>query len=1151
MDRKRHHRHHRLHLWTKAQQYLSSFFRILSLGPIISLLFGVAFLPVLYMGGEAWWLPLELIVALVGFFCWILSYWWRGYRAGHIRLSLTILFFVLPLAVAFLQCIPCARLTSLLSPKGFNLIEEFNALGIVVAKHSISLSPERTYRYILLLFVALLFHLLALSHCSERMKMRLMLLGIVFAAVGNAVLAFYEFIANGTKSGLNLPVFSGAFLNTNHFGFLMMLGIMSDLALLMGIVLDDKHAHRRRNSMTSGEEYEWKGWRVLIIPLGLVLFVLFTALLMSFSRGAFLGTVASLIVFGIIWLLKRHEVKKANLQVLLPIIILVVVSVIGAMPFVMDALSKHFSNALEGELTMNSRWLIWKDSIKLISDYRLSGVGLGCFKNAIQPYESGNFTKALVEHAHNDYLELIAELGVPVAIVLMLGLVVFLSIVFHRCWKVHDPTYKWTCFGLLSAMVGIAVHELFDFNLHAYPNFLIFAVMLSLLAICIHKKGKSMEEITGMSHSELHELNRKKRFGFRLVLLPLAFLLMVATLPHCIRKFRAAVLINKLRMDESLMGRWTVRPGDYSRRIALSKAILARYPNNVRTLMYKATSEAGLALHPSIKREQAVKLITEASEDMSFACSCAPGDGDAALLCAWVFALSNNMLVRTDTLEQQLKLYDWAYKCYPRIVGTVDAVATFACQAYILSYYTEPEHKEEFKSYALAKSMELIDLRPKSFSKIYALLPILVDGYDKLLEVAPDSIPARKELMDYLVEKQEYDIAIDVIESFLVRLNSEQMMSDFELANYRLYALALMNFIYELKNDGDKRAENWPRMLDAVAKCESLRETAKPIRKGEKREFRVRYREFTPEYYYDKALNAKQMGRINDVVHFLLPITYTLEKGNSIDVYRKSLELLSGWETYFDESIEARAKFLENALSILAIEAGAGGNPKKSIDELEALEKKVVRQNNAQWLQRHLIPLYIARGNELIGDKAEALAAYRRCLDICALNYIALCGIERCTDNLDEALTEEELRVFGIIRSRKTPIAYLRNGLVWQAMETTPKVVDKMQGAVNSEFMFICRRDTRESINCPMEYYDKRGSAFIVKISFSPDEALLWRIGQIILVNKTIQPYSNTLRKSHRIIAPGDIMVHSRISSMPNTLLKAFEYSNKSDNNAK
>ena len=1143
MDSKHHHRH-RHHLWNRTQEHLSSFFRVLSFGPLVSLLIGLAVLPILYMGGEVWWLPLELIIALAGVFCWLLSYWWRGHSAGRPRFSMTILIFALPFLFAVIQCVPNSGLTGLLSPKAHSLFEGFNALDIAVAKPSISVAPDLTHHYILFLAIALLFHIMALSHCSERLKMRLMLLGIVCAALGNAGISFYSFFNSSAKGIINMPVFTGAFMNRNHFGFLMMLGIMCDLGLLNGIVSEDKHSHRSKSN-DSDEEYTWNGWKKLVIPLGLILFVLLTALLLSLSRGAFVGVTVSLLVFGIIWLFKSHEIKRSSRHMILALMILVATTFILATPYGLDALSKRFDDISMGELTMDLRWLIWKDTVKLIADYRLAGVGLGCFRDRIQPYESGNITKALVYHAHNDYLELLSEVGVPMAILIFLGLAVFLCIAIHRSNKVHDPTYRWACFGILAAMAGAAVQEAFDYNLHAYPNLFILSVMLAILAVCVRRRGKSEEEITGLSHQELHKLNRKQRYGLRILMLPLTFVLIAVALPYSVRKLKASIARNKLIMEyEADTGEWTPRPGDYKRRIAYANAALKGFPNDHRALVYKSVAEVGLAMHKSVKRKQAIELLDNACEHIAMACSRAPGNGDAALECAKIYSLSNSMMVRMETLEQLLNLYDWAYRCYPKIISIVDPVSRFACRTYVVSKDAEPEHSEEFKKYALARIMDLIELRPGRFRKIYGLLPTLIDGYDKLPDIAPDTIPARKELIDFLMGKRQYDVALDVVNHFMEKLDAEKGFSEQELANYRLFAISIQNSIYEIKGEADKRAENWSRMIAAVGECERLKIKEKDAPKSTKVEFRMMYSDYTLQYFYDNALAAKNLGRINDVVHFLLPITYSFEKGESVELYRNSLELLSGWETYFDESIEVRAKYLENVLCILAAEAGGDISLNSKIEALEALEEKIEQQNKVQWFQRHLVPLYIGRGYELTGNKTKAIAAYRRCLDICELNYLAICGIERCTDKLEVDLKFDERRVLAVIRTRKTPIAFLGNGLLWQAMDVKPPVVDKMFGMIDVELVLICRRDTRTSVSWDMEYNDRRGVVLFDKINFSTDTALLWRIGQIILVNRRFQPYSEALKTRHRLIASGDIMLHADVPSVPHTWVKAFEFKN-------
>ncbi|MBQ7650187.1 MAG: hypothetical protein IJS15_04465, partial [Victivallales bacterium] len=125
---------------------------------------------------------------------------------------------------------------------------------------------------------------------------------------------------------------------------------------------------------------------------------------------------------------------------------------------------------------------------------------------------------------------------------------------------------------------------------------------------------------------------------------------------------------------------------------------------------------------------------------------------------------------------------------------------------------------------------------------------------------------------------------------------------------------------------------------------------------------------------------------------------------------------------------------------------------------------------------------------------------------------------------------------------------YLSNGLVWHSVETTPSLLDDKEGMVGSEFMFICRRDIRTAVSWSMKYQDKGGALFPVKFSFSADESMLWRMGQIILLRKNYKPYFEAMKATRRIITPGDVMMSANLTSIPNTLFKAFEFNDLKNN---
>src|SRR5574340_1009361 len=72
----------------------------------------------------------------------------------------------------------------------------------------------------------------------------------------------------------------------------------------------------------------------------------------------------------------------------------------------------------------------WKDSIGILRDFPLTGAGFGCFQDIYKGYSSRHWD-AILDHAHNDYLELLCEGGI-IGFSLM---ACFILSVFYRSWR--------------------------------------------------------------------------------------------------------------------------------------------------------------------------------------------------------------------------------------------------------------------------------------------------------------------------------------------------------------------------------------------------------------------------------------------------------------------------------------------------------------------------------------------------------------------------------------------------------------------------------------------------------------------------------------------------------------------------------------------
>ncbi len=129
-----------------------------------------------------------------------------------------------------------------------------------------------------------------------------------------------------------------------------------------------------------------------------------------------------------------------------------------------------------GDFSLLQRRIIWADSWSLVRAHPVLGIGFGNFPIEVAAHRNpdrheryygltGDRRLPLVtKHAHNDYIEVWAEVGLPglLALLAMLGAVLW-------CWERdlrHHPSRESRLLGLggLGAIAATAVHALFSFN---------------------------------------------------------------------------------------------------------------------------------------------------------------------------------------------------------------------------------------------------------------------------------------------------------------------------------------------------------------------------------------------------------------------------------------------------------------------------------------------------------------------------------------------------------------------------------------------------------------------------------------------------------------------------------------------------------------
>jgi hypothetical protein len=268
--------------------------------------------------------------------------------------------------------------------------------------------------------------------------------------------------------GLNVPGsghrLRGTFVNPDH------LALFLELALAVAAAWIWFAAHRsKRGSSLEG--------RILTLTPPLLLWLaLFAAVAFTGSRAGLLAAVLATVAQGVAAALPRRRWGLVPAGVGLAVLGIGAVAAIG----LQQGLGRWLATS-PYELTWNSRRVAYASTVELWQRFPWTGTGMASFRDAfptVQPAEiPGGWW-----HAHNDWLEGLATLGLPAALLLLAGLgalVVRLFRVLAGDNRAEDRAAALAAYGALAA---VAVHSALDFGLTLPANALALAVLVGAAA---------------------------------------------------------------------------------------------------------------------------------------------------------------------------------------------------------------------------------------------------------------------------------------------------------------------------------------------------------------------------------------------------------------------------------------------------------------------------------------------------------------------------------------------------------------------------------------------------------------------------------------------------------------------------------------------
>ncbi len=344
----------------------------------------------------------------------------------------------------------------------------------------------------------LLVYLYTYSHIRANPRTRTFLLGaILISALFEAGLGIYQFGLRGIGpqefliSGRYYRAY-GTFEQPNPFGGYM--GLTWPLAAVIGLYsLRQSIRHLfgpARSTRDAWRSYALTCFCLLVGALGGV------ALGLSWSRGAWIGAVAAVVVMFVVAL--RKPVASATIIALLAVCILAF-NLIDLLPVSLrnrltDFTQSFSSFDVRGVNINNENYSVierlahWQAAENMIVAHPFFGVGFGNYGAAYDQYRAVNWPIAL-GHAHNYYLNIWAETGIVglLAYLLLWGMAFYQTIkTFYRRsttappqgYGIHGITGNTSlllaavALGLLGAWVQLSVHEVVD-NLYVANIFLL------------------------------------------------------------------------------------------------------------------------------------------------------------------------------------------------------------------------------------------------------------------------------------------------------------------------------------------------------------------------------------------------------------------------------------------------------------------------------------------------------------------------------------------------------------------------------------------------------------------------------------------------------------------------------------------------------
>lgn len=376
--------------------------------------------------------------------------------------------------IVVIQIVPLPASVWTALPGRSAIANGFSDLGIPYPSQPISETP---YATVMAIFATIPAVAVFAATLKLRVEPRWIGLAIIAAAILSTLFGALQ-VAGGRDSWARLyritsPGAVGFFANQNHMATLLLVSIPMVVALLFPAEVGGR---------TTVSRYAMAAVLLGLMTFGIVL------------NGSFAAY--GLVIPVVLASLSLHPAAISWRRLALPVSAL---TLVAGLAFVSARPIESASLEVSASGSVNSRTEIWHKTGKAIASTFPTGTGLGSFEKIYRQFEDPDqVTRTYVNHAHNDYIEFVLELGLA-GILILVVFVGWWAFAALAIWTSPISTPVARAATIVSAT--ILAHSVVDFPLRTSSISGIFAAAIAIMA---RRPGADLERKKGETRPTRH-----------------------------------------------------------------------------------------------------------------------------------------------------------------------------------------------------------------------------------------------------------------------------------------------------------------------------------------------------------------------------------------------------------------------------------------------------------------------------------------------------------------------------------------------------------------------------------------------------------------------------------------------------------------------